>query len=85
MPREKSYPFASREQQFITRLAAEMRLVDIFELATVTSQGRRVTLETRLLEWSQTLRDISDALAWHYFSHTQFSRADTIIRTGPRP
>ncbi|MBM3289906.1 MAG: hypothetical protein FJY92_07110, partial [Candidatus Hydrogenedentes bacterium] len=83
LPREKSYPFASREQQFITRLSADLRLADIFELSAVTPQGRRAALESRLLEWSQVLRDISDALAWHYFSHTQFSRAAAIIRTGP--
>jgi uncharacterized circularly permuted ATP-grasp superfamily protein/uncharacterized alpha-E superfamily protein len=84
LPREKSYPFASREQQFITRLSADLKLIDIFELATVAPQGRRVALETRLLEWSQTLRDISDALAWHYFTHTEYSRANTKIRTVPR-
>jgi uncharacterized alpha-E superfamily protein len=84
LPREKSYPFASREQQFVTRLSADLQLADIFEMATVVPPGRRIALETRLLEWSQSLRDISDALAWHYFSHTQFSRADTIIRRGPR-
>ena len=84
LPREKSYPFASREQQFVTRLSADLQLADIFEMATVMPPGRRTALEARLLEWSQSLRDISDALAWHYFSHTQFSRADTIIRRGPR-
>lgn len=82
LPREKSYPFASREQQFVTRLSADIRLADIFELAAISLQGRRAALETRLLEWSQTLRDTSDALAWHYFSHTEFSRANTTIRTG---
>lgn len=83
LPREKSYPFASREQQLTTRLSADMKLVDIFELAAVSKPGRRVALEARLLDWSQTLRDISDALAWHYFSHTEYSRANTTIRTGP--
>ncbi|HRI88389.1 MAG TPA: circularly permuted type 2 ATP-grasp protein, partial [Candidatus Hydrogenedentes bacterium] len=74
LPREKSYPFASREQQFTTRLGAELQLTDIFELSTVTQPGKRVALESRLLDWSCTLRDISEALAWHYFSHTEFSR-----------
>ncbi|NUM56874.1 MAG: circularly permuted type 2 ATP-grasp protein [Candidatus Hydrogenedentes bacterium] len=83
LPRERAYPFASREQQFTTRLAADLKLIDIFELAAVTPQGRRAGLETRLLSWSQTLRDVSDALAWHYFSHTEFSRANTTIRTVP--
>ncbi|MCC6798149.1 MAG: circularly permuted type 2 ATP-grasp protein [Candidatus Hydrogenedentes bacterium] len=84
LPREKSYPFASREQQLVTRLSADLQLADIFELAAVASQSRRAALEVRLFEWAQTLRDVSDALAWHYFSHTQFSRADTTIRRGAR-
>ncbi|MDZ4858328.1 MAG: circularly permuted type 2 ATP-grasp protein [Candidatus Hydrogenedentes bacterium] len=79
LPREKSYPFASREQQFATRLAADLRLTDIFELATTLPPGRRVSLETRLTDWSRTLRDISEALAWHYFTHTEFSRYVTTL------
>ena len=37
------------------------------------------------VEVEGSVRDISDALAWHYFSHTGISRANTTIRTGPHP
>lgn len=82
LPTEQSYPFASREMQFVTRLSAELRLVDIFELAAAGPPGRRSVLESRLLEWAQTLRDISDALAWHYISHIEFSRTVPTLSKG---
>lgn len=74
LPGERSYPFASRESLIVTRLSADLRLADIYSLCEPDAGGMRSTLASLLLEFSHRIREASDAIARHYFSHTEFSR-----------
>ncbi|MCC6489923.1 MAG: circularly permuted type 2 ATP-grasp protein [Candidatus Hydrogenedentes bacterium] len=70
MPREKAYPFMSAEQQGIVRVESELITVDIHLIAETGDNDGRSQLEARLVNWEERFREISDALARHYFSHT---------------
>jgi uncharacterized circularly permuted ATP-grasp superfamily protein/uncharacterized alpha-E superfamily protein len=69
LPRDPRAPRPSREQQTVARLTARLRSADMSALAQAHLAGDRVPLGALLDNVASEASELSDTLAYYYFSH----------------
>jgi uncharacterized circularly permuted ATP-grasp superfamily protein/uncharacterized alpha-E superfamily protein len=74
LPRESTQPDRNRDQRALLKLRTLILLADLVELCQVPPEQPRRALDALLVETTDQIARLSDAIARLYFSHAEFSR-----------
>lgn len=71
LPRADDDGLMTADQRVVTRLASDLRLVDVFQLSdTVNRAGVRARLDRLARQIDVAVTDLSDYISQHFFSHS---------------